>query len=204
MRWGRGLCWGRSQGQAVGGAEVAACSCNASWSSWRNWSRSDDLWTAAPAPQKHQTPLPPCAGNPNSGLRKNTHQKNRNIKIWMTQSPFSYLSCSVHDSLTVALVQAEAAVAEDELSCPVRLRQARVYPGAVVPAAVRFGVDFQTGLDKVQLRLIQLLHLVLLSRGCREKYIRSFAHISWGVGIFNDYIFIIFFWLFIFILFWYC
>lgn len=78
-------------------------------------------------------------------------------------------------SLTVALVQAEAAVAEAELSCPVRLRQARVYPGAVVPAAVRFGVDFQTGLDKVQLRLIQLLHLALLSRGRTEKYITVFC-----------------------------
>ncbi len=94
-------------------------------------------------------------------------------------------------SLTVALVQAEAAVAEAELSCPVRLRQARVYPGAVVPAAVRFGVDFQTGLDEVQLRLIQLLHLVLLSRGRTEKYISLLLRFYEGMSFLNEFIYYI-------------
>lgn len=32
-----------------------------------------------------------------------------------------------------------------------------------MPAAVRLDVHFQTGLDEAQLRLVQLLHLVLLS-----------------------------------------
>ncbi len=121
---------------------------------------------------------------PTVDWERNTYQNLNDTKSIL-------VSCSVHDSLslTVALVQAEAAVAEAELSCPVRLRQARVYPGAVVPAAVRFGVDFQTGLDEVQLRLIQLLHLVLLSRGRTEKYISLLLRFDEGMSLLNDFIY---------------
>lgn len=66
--------------------------------------------------------------------------------------------------LTVAFIQAEAAIAEAEFSCPVGPWHACRDPGAVVPAAVRFGVHFQTGLDEVQLSLKELLHIILFSR----------------------------------------
>lgn len=89
-------------------------------------------------------------------------------------------------SITVAFVQAEAAVAETELPCPVRLGQARVHPGAVVPAAVRLGVHFQTGLDEVQLRLVQLLHLILLSRHT-DKQITVFKTLFWSGVVINGF-----------------
>lgn len=90
-------------------------------------------------------------------------------------------------SITVAFVQAEAAVAEAELPCPVRLGQACVHPGAVVPAAIRLGVHFQTGLDEVQLRLVQLLYLILLSRHT-DKQITVLKTLFWSGVVINEWL----------------
>lgn len=65
-------------------------------------------------------------------------------------------------SFTVAVVQAEAEVAQAEFFGPVWPRQPGGNPASVVPAAVGLWVHFQTRLQKWQLSFINLLHLVLV------------------------------------------
>lgn len=64
--------------------------------------------------------------------------------------------------LTVAVVQAEAEVAQAELFGPVWPRQTGGDPATVVPAAVGLWVQFQTRFQKGHLCLVDLLHLVLV------------------------------------------
>lgn len=85
--------------------------------------------------------------------------------------------------LTVAVVQTEAAVTQAQFSGPVRSGQAGWNPASVVPAAVRLWVHLQTRLQKQQLSLIRLLHVILLTD--TEKRIR---HVwVWCTYIINKY-----------------
>lgn len=65
-------------------------------------------------------------------------------------------------SFTVAVVQAEAEVAQAQLLGPVWPRQTGGDPAAVVPAAVGLWVQLQARLQERQLCLVNLLHLVLV------------------------------------------
>lgn len=65
-------------------------------------------------------------------------------------------------SFTVAVVQAEAEVAQAEFFGPVWPRQAGGDPASVVPAAVRLWVQFQARFQKWQLCFVNLLNLVLV------------------------------------------
>lgn len=80
-------------------------------------------------------------------------KKNQNLYNYGS-SPFSLL--------TVAVIQAEAAITQAQFPGPVWPRQAGWDPASVVPAAVRLWVHLQARLQKWQLGNVNLLNFVLV------------------------------------------
>lgn len=78
------------------------------------------------------------------------------MKTQASSAIFSYCA------FTVAVVQAEAEVAQAQLLGPVWPRQTGGDPATVVPAAVGLWVQLQARLQEWQLCLVNLLHLILV------------------------------------------
>ena len=150
--------------ETLGAAAATRCCDSASWSSWRSWSQWDDQWRPAPDLRAHQTSSQPSGGNPSSGLVEMVWDTEGNSVVTHTetyQNLYNYGS-SPFSLLTVAVVQAEAAITQAQFPGPVWSRQAGWDPASVVPAAVGLWVHLQARLQKWQLGNVNLLNFILV------------------------------------------